>query len=68
MDETKLENELLPCPFCGFLEIRLVNADCVVWNNLHTNYYCICDQCDTWQAVSDTKEEAINKWNRRFNG
>jgi Lar family restriction alleviation protein len=68
MNEKKLKSELLPCPFCGSDKVRIVHADFIRWTNLTTNYYCICDNCDTWLAVSDTKQDAINKWNMRPNG
>lgn len=54
MNETKL----LPCPFCGGKNINLVDYSEVI-------VFVQCDDCCATFPHFDTKEEAINAWNRR---
>lgn len=52
---------LKPCPFCGGKEVR------VQQNGLPRNRFweCVCDDCDFCGPAVDTKDEAVEHWNRR---
>lgn len=53
MSDTKLK----PCPFCGG-EARFANTD---------ENWIACVDCGAETTFFDTKEEAIEAWNRRAN-
>lgn len=46
------------CPFCGSNSIR-------IWDGNH--YWCQCNVCLASTAAEDTREEAVELWNRRTN-
>ena len=50
--------ELKPCPFCGGTQLTIISVygeDC----------YVNCDACTTCGPSGETREEAIEAWNRR---
>lgn len=51
-------DELKPCPFCGS---NYNHAVCVYGEE----YYIECLACTTCGPSGETKEEAIEVWNRR---
>lgn len=72
------ENELKPCPFCGKTESLIVGTDEEFGEVGCGEYYQVC--CSAYQDFSTnrndggcgassgyafTREEAIEKWNRR---
>ena len=52
------EPKLNPCPFCGGKNINLADYSGVI-------VFVQCDDCCATFPHFDTKEEAINAWNRR---
>jgi Lar family restriction alleviation protein len=54
------ETELKPCPFCGCKNINLIDYHGGI-------VFVQCDDCCATFPHFDTKEEAINAWNRRAN-
>lgn len=50
-----MEKALKPCPFYGG-EARIVG---------YTAFWIICQECVSESKVFDTKEEAIEAWNKR---
>ena len=52
------KTELKPCPFCGSKNIDLVDYSAVI-------VFVQCDDCCATFPQFDTKEEAIEAWNRR---
>lgn len=57
-EEWEMNAELNPCPFCGSNSIR-------IWDGNH--YWCQCNVCLASTAAEDTREEAVEDWNRRSN-
>lgn len=53
-----MSEELKPCPFCGGKNMR-------IWNT--STPWVSCDDCLANTAYGETKEEAIEQWNRRAN-
>lgn len=59
--------ELKPCPFCGGEHVKLQHykVDSNDW------WYVSCCECqiamDPLQWDSQTKEQAIERWNKRYN-
>jgi len=56
---------LSSCPFCGnHLEdaILLRSAE---YSPSITRYFVMCDFCEAYGPISSTREESIQKWNRR---
>ena len=53
-----MSEELKPCPFCGGKNMR-------IWNT--SRPWVSCDDCLANTAYGETKEEAIEQWNRRAN-
>lgn len=51
-----MSEELKPCPFCGGKNMR-------IWNT--STPWVSCDDCLANTAYGETKEEAIEQWNRR---
>lgn len=51
-----MSEELKPCPFCGGKNMR-------IWNT--STPRVSCDDCLANTAYGETKEEAIEQWNRR---
>lgn len=51
-----MSEELKPCPFCGGKNMR-------IWNT--SRPWVSCDDCLANTAYGETKEEAIEQWNRR---
>lgn len=49
-------NELKPCPFCG-KKARAIGIDGAAW-------WVTCD-CGIETKLHDTKEKAVETWNRR---
>lgn len=62
-DEHSETSELKACPFCG-------KTDCVYINEDNKLYQVVCDYtrggCGASSGYIDTKEEAIENWNKRF--
>ena len=52
-------NKLKPCPFCGSVECYVVRD----YELSKAWVKCICCGADT--RICDSKEEAIEAWNRR---
>ena len=50
-----MKKELKPCPFCGG-EAEIVG---------YTIFWATCKECTAETKDFDTKEEAIEAWNRR---
>lgn len=50
--------ELLPCPFCGGLKIRLVGSRRPYW-------MALCDGCGANGGLCHVHEEAVATWNTR---
>lgn len=59
-EEEKKVEEPLPCPFCGS-ECEVENDDVLGFND----YRVRCKKGHKLDYCSDTKEEAIKKWNER---
>lgn len=53
-----MNEKLKPCPFCGSNSIR-------IWDGNH--YWCQCNVCLASTAAEDTREEAVELWNKRTN-
>ena len=65
-----MENKFKPCPFCGS---SIVDVFCIDdgWGNCHykkadVTWSVECDSCIAEGPWGKTKEEAIDKWNRRI--
>ena len=59
------EIELKPCPFCGSSNVTLeveYGSDCGYGFGGHT---VICNNCGVQTIYYETKEEAIEAWNKR---
>lgn len=54
-------DELLPCPFCGD-EVRMMKHPNGFWKVEHK---WTQDECPIRVVFFDTKEEAVERWNRR---
>lgn len=52
-----MNDELKPCPFCGGHAI-IDGCDDTLW-------IVICKECNASIGYKETKEEAIEEWNRR---
>lgn len=60
-----MSDKLKPCPFCGSNKCNVIEH---AFHNLSSTYGVKCWNCkaESWQFF-DTKEEAIEAWNRRVN-
>ena len=58
MDMKEEDDDLLSCPFCGGEVSTGDNWSC-------GDGYVHCDECNVTMS-SDTKQDAIRKWNIRF--
>ena len=59
-----MKNKLKPCPFCGGEALIYTNT---IIKNLPT-YSVYCSECYArTYGMYDTKEQAIENWNRRVN-
>lgn len=57
---TTMANELKPCPFCGGTDISCADA------GYKTDIWFVqCEDCGATFPHFDSKEEAIDHWNRR---
>ena len=64
--EMEAEEELLSCPFCGGK--ARVDKDLCHTDLSKTFYSVICKECGVDVVINaKSKEEAIEKWNRRVN-
>ena len=54
-------SELKHCPFCGKSKVGLIRKE-DKYRVICINPNCHIEPCTNWQ---DTKQEAIEKWNRR---
>lgn len=52
-----MSNKLKPCPFCGG-EAIIDGCDDTLW-------IAICKKCNASIGYKETKQEAIEEWNRR---
>jgi Lar family restriction alleviation protein len=50
------DKEILPCPFCGSNKISVI---CKYY------FYCFCDDCEAEGSIKESREEAIEAWNKR---
>lgn len=57
-----MESKLMPCPFCGGDDCELTEK---VNYKFGTSYFCGCPDCGVYTDYCETKEEAIERWNRR---
>ena len=53
------QQELKPCPFCG--------GEAETYPYYFNEWYIGCSECSCDLGVFDTKEEAIEAWNKRVN-
>ena len=53
-----LRDGLLPCPFCGEYSTLMHDKN-------FKSFYMYCDNCLTQAYYKDTKQQAIDAWNRR---
>ena len=53
-----MNDELKPCPFCGG-EAIVDGCDDTLW-------IVICKECNSSIGYKETKEEAVEAWNRRI--
>lgn len=53
-----MNDELKPCPFCGG-EAIIDGCDDTLW-------IVVCKECNASIGYKETKEEAIEAWNRRI--
>jgi Lar family restriction alleviation protein len=60
MPESELK--LLPCPFCGGHDIKIIEVDLA---QCEIDYCIRCLDCETSNCLMDTKEECIRLWNTR---
>lgn len=58
--QNKNNNELLPCPFCGSKNIYCFDA-----GNKTDVWFIQCDDCCATFPHFDSKQEAIDAWNKR---
>lgn len=64
--KSEMDIKLLPCPFCGDTYILpRYNRKYGKWKIGCNSLGCIC--LHTEGKLFDTKDEAINAWNRRVN-
>lgn len=55
-------NKLKPCPFCGSKRIN-------VWfDNQRRIAHCGCEDCGVFSFGGESKNNAIEAWNRRTEG
>lgn len=75
LDKVKIEDgtKLEICPFCGSSKLKLVRSE--GHKDYYFHYYVKCEECDTIgpnfctiNFNSDTKQKAIEAWNRRVSG
>ena len=55
-----MNRRLEPCPFCGEKDI----FDNFLEPMIHDRWCIVCPTCEAGGPVADTKEDAIDKWNR----
>jgi|LakMenEpi03Aug12_release.lakeMendotaPanAssembly.Ray.scaffolds.fasta_scaffold6648683_1 Lar family restriction alleviation protein len=60
-----LEEELLPCPFCGSKALGVHYGEDRSYGTNFWEVKCTNWRCSTNQFTGYDKEEAIAKWNRR---
>lgn len=60
-----MESKLMPCPFCGGDDCELTETKQQVNYKLRASYFCGCPDCGVYTDYCETKEEAIERWNRR---
>ncbi|HFW3352464.1 TPA: Lar family restriction alleviation protein [Salmonella enterica subsp. enterica serovar Eastbourne] len=53
---------LKPCPFCGALEVHLIEVK--HFSDGEGSYYVACSRCNANQ-FPDSKDRAIHDWNQR---
>ena len=53
-------DKLKPCPFCG----RKINLPTQPFLKVDHDYFIGCEECEVFFIV-DTKEKAIEIWNKR---
>ena len=54
-------SELLPCPFCNYTH------PVVVEDRYSGDHIVECNRCLAVGPLCETKEEALQYWNKRFN-
>ena len=59
------KTELLPCPFCGCKQMKIIESDGVVRMPEPEYRQVICCQCGALSDLCETEEEAIKAWNTR---
>ena len=52
----------LPCPFCGSMQIDIMEGDD---EDGETAYWVICQECNAGGPEGETVEEAQHVWNTR---
>jgi Lar family restriction alleviation protein len=71
LQNTTLDAELLPCPFCGgeavFVDDSLLNWKCGTYGAMtaHRNHWVTCIGCFAQTDEYESQSEAARKWNER---
>lgn len=67
MQNKRYQSTLRRCPFCGNKNLTIIDND-----EAYTNYSVCCDYlkggCGSTSGFRETKEEAIELWNKRIGG
>lgn len=59
-----MENKLKPCPFCKNFQYFDIAEDSR-YQGEHNAWFVMCEDCFTRGPRAETREEAIEAWNRR---
>lgn len=53
-----MTDKLKPCPFCGGKNIYM-------FTDIMSRWWVFCKDCDVQAGRHETKEQAVDAWNRR---
>ncbi len=59
--ECSQEIKLLPCPFCGSININYDN----IYDRTHEDVYYYCESCEGYGPTARGMDKAIEAWNTR---